>query len=168
MICFFLWCELGCCCPFSFSIYFYFTLQIHLIWFVFACHSLIWLLHILIVYYKACEYISYSYIIFFCLFCYISFVLLASPFFAIFVRLSVWDSDSELKTEKGFSHGLRMPNEAFFHYNPELLGLGRQFGQINFGAFGVFSAELSAPILVQCSESLVHVFHYSTIISTKN
>ena len=36
-------------------------------------------------------------------------------------------------------HGLRTPNEAFFHRNPELLCLGRQFGQINFGAFGVFS-----------------------------
>ena len=87
---------------------FYFTLQIHLIWFVFACHFLIWLLHILSVYYKACEYISHShsYLHFFCLFRYISFVLLASPFFAIFVRLSVWDSDSELKTEKGFSTSL--------------------------------------------------------------
>ena len=47
-------------------------------------------------------------------------------------------------------HGLRTPNEAsFFHQNPKLLGLGRQSGQINFGAFGVFSADLSAPILVQ-------------------
>jgi hypothetical protein len=36
----------------------------------------------------------------------------------------------------------------FFHQNPTLLGLGRQFGQINFGAFGVFLANLSAPILV--------------------
>ena len=33
-------------------------------------------------------------------------------------------------------------------------------GQINLGVFWVFSAELSAPILV-------HVFHYSTIISKK-
>ena len=47
------------------------------------------------------------------------------------------------------AHGLRTPNEAFFHWNPKLLGLGRQIGQINFGAFGVFSAELSVPILVQ-------------------
>ncbi len=46
-------------------------------------------------------------------------------------------------------HGLWTPNEAFFHWNPELLGLGRQIGQINSGAFGVFSAKLSAPILVQ-------------------
>jgi hypothetical protein len=46
-------------------------------------------------------------------------------------------------------HGLRTPNEAFFNGNPELLGLGRQIGQINSWAFGVFSAELSAPILVQ-------------------
>jgi hypothetical protein len=45
-------------------------------------------------------------------------------------------------------HGLRTPNEAFFHRNPKLLGLGRQFGQIHFGAFGGISANLSAPILV--------------------
>ena len=40
----------------------------------------------------------------------------------------------------------------------------RNFGQINFGTFGVFSAgELSAPILAFWdSESFVHVFH-STI-----
>ena len=44
-------------------------------------------------------------------------------------------------------YGLR--NEAFFHRNPKLLGLGRQFGPINFGTFRVFSAVLSAPILVQ-------------------
>ena len=42
-----------------------------------------------------------------------------------------------------------MPNEAFFHWNPELLCLGRQIGQINSGAFVVFSAKLSWPILVQ-------------------
>ena len=45
-------------------------------------------------------------------------------------------------------HGQRTPNEAFFHRNPKLLCLGRQFGQINFGAIGVFSADLSASILV--------------------
>ena len=40
----------------------------------------------------------------------------------------------------------------FFHPNTtKLLGLGRQFGQINFGAYGVLSVDLSAPILVQCS-----------------
>jgi hypothetical protein len=48
----------------------------------------------------------------------------------------------------GFGHGLRTPNEGFFHQNPKLLGLGRQFGQIILGAFEVFSANLSAPILV--------------------
>ena len=41
-----------------------------------------------------------------------------------------------------------MPNEAFFHWNPELLGLGRQIGRINSGAFGVFLAKLSTPIFV--------------------
>ena len=47
------------------------------------------------------------------------------------------------------NHRLRTPNEAFFHWNPELLGLGSQIRQINSGPFWVFSAELSAPILVQ-------------------
>jgi hypothetical protein len=40
-------------------------------------------------------------------------------------------------------YGPTVDNEAFFHQNPKLLGLGRQFGQIIFGAFGVFSADLS-------------------------
>ena len=53
------------------------------------------------------------------------------------------------KRRNGKKKYLRMPNEAFFHWNPKLLGLGRQIGQINSGAYGVFSAELSAPILVQ-------------------
>ena len=47
--------------------------------------------------------------------------------------------------EYRFCHGMRTPIEACFHQNPKLLGLGRQFGQINFG---VFSADLIAPILV--------------------
>ena len=34
------------------------------------------------------------------------------------------------------------------HRNPKPLDLGRQFGQVYFGAFGVFWAELSASILV--------------------
>ena len=46
------------------------------------------------------------------------------------------------------NQGLRTPNEAFFLRNPKLFGLGRQFGQKRFAAFGVFSANLSAPILV--------------------
>ena len=36
------------------------------------------------------------------------------------------------------------PMKPFFHQNPKHLCLGRQFGQINCGAFGVFSAKLSA------------------------
>ena len=47
-----------------------------------------------------------------------------------------------------FNHGLRTLNKAFLHQNPKLLGLSRQFGQINVGAFGVFSNNPSAPILV--------------------
>ena len=46
-------------------------------------------------------------------------------------------------------HGLRTPYEAFFHWNSELFGLGRQIGQINFWGFAVFSAKLSAPNLGQ-------------------
>ena len=49
----------------------------------------------------------------------------------------------------GSIHGLRTPNEAFFHWNLELLGLDRQIWQLNFLPFGVFSAKLPAPILVQ-------------------
>ena len=63
-------------------------------------------------------------------------------------------------------HGLRTPNEPFFHWNPEFLGLGRQIGQINAGVFGVFSAKLSAPILVQ-QVPCPFFFNYSTIICTK-
>ena len=57
-------------------------------------------------------------------------------------------------------HGLQTPKEAFFHWKPELMG--RQIGQINSGTFGVFLAEL-----FWYSESLIHFFHYSTIISPK-
>ena len=47
-------------------------------------------------------------------------------------------------------HGLRTPNEAFFHWNTEFLGLGGQIWQINSGAFGIFSAKLlSASILLR-------------------
>ena len=61
-------------------------------------------------------------------------------------------------------HGLWTPNGAFFHWNQELLGLGRRIGQINSGAFGVFLAELSAPILVQwvscpCFSLFNHYFY---------
>ena len=49
-----------------------------------------------------------------------------------------------LHTSHPQTHELQTSNEAFFHQNPKLLVLGRQFGQINFGAFG----GLSAPILV--------------------
>ena len=39
-------------------------------------------------------------------------------------------------------------NKILFHWNPELLCLGRQIGLVNSGAFGVFWAELSAHTLV--------------------
>ena len=43
----------------------------------------------------------------------------------------------------------KRPMKPFFQRNSKLLGLGRQVGQINFGAFGIFSVDLSAPILIQ-------------------
>ena len=42
-------------------------------------------------------------------------------------------------------HGLRMPNKVFFHQNLRVLGLGRQFGRINFRAFGYFWATFQYP-----------------------
>ena len=58
------------------------------------------------------------------------------------------DSDDEFEQMRYVMDGLRTPNEAFFHLNSKLLDLGRQIGQIKFGTCWVFSAELSAPILV--------------------
>ena len=49
-------------------------------------------------------------------------------------------------------HGLRTPNEAFFH---KLWGNGVNFGRTIGTYFGTVSP-------------FAHVFHYSTIISTKN
>ena len=46
----------------------------------------------------------------------------------------------------------------------EIQNLGRQIGQINSGAFWVFSAKLSA---FWYSESLVHVFHSLFLRKTK-
>ena len=37
---------------------------------------------------------------------------------------------------EGKKHGLWTPDEAFFHRNPKLLGLGRQIGHINLGHLG--------------------------------
>ena len=62
------------------------------------------------------------------------------------VHVRLWTS---LGRRNSLGHGLWTPNETFFHWKPELLGLGRQIGQINSGAFGLFLAKLSAPILVQ-------------------
>ena len=63
-------------------------------------------------------------------------------------KVFYWHSESNTcYTADTLVHGLRTPNEAFFHRNPKLLGLGRQFGQINLGTFRVFLDNLSAPIL---------------------
>ena len=56
-------------------------------------------------------------------------------------------SKSAPKSSHAEEHGLRTPNEAFFHQSPKLLSLGRKFGKINFWAFGLFLADLSATIL---------------------
>ena len=60
-------------------------------------------------------------------------------------------------------HGLQTPKEAFFNRNPKLLGLGRQFEQIHFGAFELFSANFSAPILVHWTIQVgfIDTFSYS-------
>jgi hypothetical protein len=41
-----------------------------------------------------------------------------------------------------YNHGVRTLNEPFFHENTKLLGLGRQFGQMQFGPFGAFSRSI--------------------------
>ena len=61
-------------------------------------------------------------------------------------------------------HGLRTPNEAFFHWDPELLGLDRQNVQI-LGHLWYFRPIYQHPFWY--SEFLVHIFHYWTIIFTK-
>ena len=76
-------------------------------------------------------------------------------------QLIVASSFLSSESEECQSTDCGSPMKPFFHCNPELLRLGRQIRQTNYG---VFSTKLSSPIL----ESLVHVFHYSTIISTKN
>ena len=62
--------------------------------------------------------------------------------------------------------------EAFFHQNPKLLGLGRQFRQINSGSFWVFSVDLSGPILVQwipcpCFPLINHYFYKNLSLYTQ-
>ena len=51
------------------------------------------------------------------------------------------------------------PMKPFFIEIPKFWGWGRQIGQINFGAFGVFSADLSAPILVSMFPNINHYFY---------
>ena len=63
--------------------------------------------------------------------------------FSKFIRCN-WPLSGTLTFEwKGYFHGLRTPNEAFFHRNPKLLGLDRQFGQTIWadkfrGIWGIF------------------------------
>ena len=64
-------------------------------------------------------------------------------------------------------HGLRTPYEAFFHWNQELLDLPRKNWAGKIWGFGVFLAELSAPILVQwvpcpCFSLFNHYFYKKT------
>ena len=64
------------------------------------------------------------------------------------------DKIIEMNTDYG------QPERAFFQKS-QTFALGQTNWADFFEAFGVFSAKLSAPILIQ-------VFHYSTITSTKN
>ena len=63
-------------------------------------------------------------------------------------------------------HGLRTARERFFSKNSKLLSLGRKIWPKFFGAFWVFF-RLNYQNPLWYSESLVHVFHYSTIIFIK-
>jgi hypothetical protein len=55
-------------------------------------------------------------------------------------------------------NGLRTPNEAFFHSNPEFLGLGSQIGQVNFGAFGgIFGQTISTHTMSPLSMGIVNI-----------
>ena len=67
----------------------------------------------------------------------------------------------ELNVHNSTTHGLRTPIEAFFHWNPELVGFGRQI----LGHLMYFRPNYHHPFWY--SECIVHVFHCSTIISTK-
>ena len=51
-----------------------------------------------------------------------------------------------------------MPDEALFKWYSKLLGLGRQ---ISFGAFGVFSADLSA--LFWLMEKLIYATYFQPV-----
>ena len=62
---------------------------------------------------------------------------------------------------KGFTDYSR-PMKPFSHWNPELWGLGRQI----LGHFGYFRPNYQHQFWY--SESLLHIFNYSTIISSKN
>jgi hypothetical protein len=53
-------------------------------------------------------------------------------------------------------HGLQTPNEAFFHQNPKLLGLGRQIEQINFWAFERISALILVHTVFPLSMFFIH------------
>ena len=87
-----------------------------------------------------------------------------SLFETAFIRFVILNSEI-LNIHHRFTHKISYNGVFFFLKSPtkflnacttdygrpmnfKLLSLGRQFGHINFGAFGVFSAELSAPILV--------------------
>ena len=78
-------------------------------------------------------------------------------------RLSWPFMSPRLVSNSSFIHrdlGLRTPNEVFFSLKSQTFGLG----QINFGVFGVYSADLSAPILVlwvpcTCFPLINHYFY---------
>ena len=59
-------------------------------------------------------------------------------------------------------HGLRTPDEAFFL---ETFGVGQTNWADTF--WGVFGRFISTNFGAVVCESFVHIFHYSTIISTK-
>ena len=88
---------------------FYFILLYKYIWFGLSSHVTFWYDYF-IFWVSTTKHVStifiHIYLSFFAFFATFLLFCLLLLFFAIFVRLSVWDSDSELKTEKGFSTSL--------------------------------------------------------------
>ena len=71
--------------------------------------------------------------------------------FRYFTQIDFWTCTGNKIDDR--SHGLRTPNEAFFHWYPKLLAWSDKFWEY----LGYFCQTISTHFV---SESLVHVFHY--------
>ena len=66
------------------------------------------------------------------------------------------------------NHGLRTLNEDFFHWNPELLGLSRQIGQINkfWGIWSIFGKTTVHWVPCPCFPLFKHCFWFTKPLYT--